>query len=522
MKISRILLFIFCILTALAVLCLRFPRQGLKLGAFDLEFPPLEEVLSFDTLSQMESEPELTPEELLEIQMQEVIAAQDSTFMEFCVNSPIHISMPFIHVMIPDSLAIDSLRAIGDSSMVWIDSLTMERDLCYLDTFFMALDSARNQQVRIVHYGDSQIEEDRITASLRQHFQEQFGGYGVGMQPAIQTVRKMTVSQSSSLELPYYLAYGSSEFRVRHRGYGPMAQISHLNGNVTLSYRALQNDRFPDCGRFDKVTILRSDESGRLICDVQEYDSARSSVKLQVAGPTDIYGVMLDSKKGVVMDNVPMRGCSGAIFTNISRNTLLPFFEHENVQLIILQYGGNSVPYLKSETSIVNFCNDLRRQIRYFHSIVPQARILFIGPSDMSTTVRGELCTFPMLPRLVELLEQAVTEEGAAFWNMFEAMGGKGSMIQWVKARPQLAGEDYVHFTHKGAEKISDLLYETIITYYKYYKFRIGEYELPMAADSLSDDSVKADSSVINNTVKESPVINNAVKESPILNNATK
>lgn len=502
MKISRILLFIFCTLAALAALCILFPRQGMKLGSVNFEFPSLENVLTFDTIAQVESEPELSPEELLEIQMQEVIAAQDSTFMEFCVNSPIHISMPFIHVMIPDSVAMDSLLAIGDSSMVWIDSLTMDRDLCYLDTLFMALDSARNRQVRILHYGDSQIEEDRITASLRQHFQEQFGGYGVGLQPAIQTVRKMTVSQSSSLELPYYLAYGSSSFRAKHHGYGPMAQVSHLNSQVTLSYRALKSDRFPNCGRFDKVTLLRSDESGQLICDVQEYDSARSSVQLHVSGPTDIYGVMLDCKKGVVMDNVPMRGCSGAIFTNISRNTLLPFFEHENVQLIILQYGGNSVPYLKSEASLVNFCNDLRRQIRYFHSIVPQARILFIGPSDMSTTVRGELCTYPMLPRLVELLEQAVTEEGAAFWNMFEAMGGKGSMIQWVKARPQLAGEDYVHFTHKGAEKISDLLYETISTYYKYYKFRIGEYDMPMIADSLRYDSVKAESPVINNATK--------------------
>ncbi len=492
MKLSKILLFIVSTLALLAALCLFFPHQGIHVGPLHLEFPSLAEVLTLKSADDEEQVHELTPEELLELEMQAVKAAQDSAFMDFCQNSPIRIAMPLVHIQIPDSVTMDSLLAMGDSTEVWIDSITQERDLAYLDPLFMALDSASVRQMRIVHYGDSQIEEDRITASLRQHFQEQFGGSGVGMLPAIQTVTKMTVRQSSSLELPYYLAYGPTTARVSHHGYGPLANVAHVNGAVTLKYTALKSERFPNCGRFDKVTLMRSGQEGELVCEVQEYDSARNTVQLNVQGPADIYGVMLDSKTGVVMDNVPMRGCSGAIFTGISRKTLEPFFRQENVQMIILQYGGNSVPYLKTEESLVKFCNDIRRQIQYFHSMVPEARILFIGPSDMSTTVRGDLMTYPMLPRFVEMLEQAVTEEGAAFWNMFEAMGGRGSMIQWVKARPQLAGEDYVHFTHKGAEKVSDLLYETISMYYKYFKFRMGEFEMP--ADSVKTDSLCVDS----------------------------
>lgn len=503
MKIAKILLFIGCILALLGGICQFFPREGVQIGGLRLEFPSLAEVLTLNTASDEDEVHELTPEELMELQMQAVMAAQDSAFLDFCHNSPIRISMPKVHVLVADSMAMDSLRMLGDSTEVWADSITQERNLAYLDTFFVALDSARVRQMRIVHYGDSQIEEDRITASLRQHFQEEFGGSGPGMQPAIQTVAKMTVRQSSTQELPYYLAYGPATGRARHRGYGPMAQVSHVNGSVTLRYTGLKSERFPNCGRFDKVTLLRSDENGNLVCEVQEYDSARNVAQVTVNGPADIYGVLLDSKTGVVMDNVPMRGCSGAIFTGIARGTLQPFFAHENVQMIILQYGGNSVPYLKTEESLEKFCNDLRRQIRYFQSLVPEARILFIGPSDMSTTVRGELMTYPMLPRLVEMLEEAVTDEGAAFWNMYEAMGGRGSMIQWVNARPQLAGEDYVHFTHKGAEKVSDLLYETISMYYKYFKFRRGEMEIELPGDSLASDMVCIDSIDADVTAKE-------------------
>jgi len=35
--------------------------------------------------------------------------------------------------------------------------------------------------VRVLHYGDSQIEGDRISSFLRNRFQKKFGGYGVGL-----------------------------------------------------------------------------------------------------------------------------------------------------------------------------------------------------------------------------------------------------------------------------------------------------------------------------------------------------
>ena len=47
-----------------------------------------------------------------------------------------------------------------------------------------------------MHYGDSQIECDRITSLLRQRFQEEFGGMGVGLVPALQNIPTFTLSSS--------------------------------------------------------------------------------------------------------------------------------------------------------------------------------------------------------------------------------------------------------------------------------------------------------------------------------------
>lgn len=90
----------------------------------------------------------------------------------------------------------------------------------------------------------------------------------------------------------------------------------------------------------------------------------------------------------------------------------------------------------------------------------------------MSTSIQGKMQTYPQLPMLVDSLKAAATNSGAAFWDMYSAMGGQGSMKKWVEQDPPLAGSDYVHFTPAGAEKVGGMLYESLMLYYKYYQLR--------------------------------------------------
>ena len=77
----------------------------------------------------------------------------------------------------------------------------------FFDELFAALEQAEEKPVRIVHYGDSQIEDDRLTGTIRERLQERFGGNGPGMMPA----RKLStprMSGSSSVKLRRYFNYG--------------------------------------------------------------------------------------------------------------------------------------------------------------------------------------------------------------------------------------------------------------------------------------------------------------------------
>ena len=73
-------------------------------------------------------------------------------------------------------------------------------------------------------------------------------------------------------------------------------------------------------------------------------------------------------------------------------------------------------------------------------------------------------------------------------------MGGRGSIVRWVEANPQLAGEDYIHFTPLGAKKIARLLYDTLHLYYRFYRFRTGQENVELTAeDSIAANIVSDD-----------------------------
>ena len=447
MRSRSVLLFILSVIAALALLCRFFPRDGIVMGPLTLNFPSLAEILTDDEPAGD------SPEELLAKRMAAIREARKSDFLEYFKDNPARIYFP------------------GDS-------------IGYLDAFFNALDSAGRHRMRIVHYGDSQIEEDRISKVLRDSLQTRFGGGGPGWLPVLDEYYNLSISEASSAAPRRYLAYGPAEMRGAGGRYGPMAQKSHYDSTVVTTFFPVKNNHGPS-RYFNRLTFLSSGGDVFIRCkdstmrveasaDIRHirFDLPDSTERVSIthSGSHDIYGVMLDNETGVALDNIPMRGCGGTVFTGIKAEQLSDYYNNENVRLIILQYGGNVVPFTKREDKIAEYCSDIMRQITYLQEQAPEARILFIGPSDMSTTIQGKMQTYKHLPAFVDSLRTAVTDAGAAFWDMYAAMGGLNSMAQWVKQVPPLAGPDYVHFTPRGAEKMGDMLFDTLMLYYDYYK----------------------------------------------------
>jgi len=486
----------------LGFLCAFFPQDGIQIGSIHLRFPDLAYALDAEQKDEViDTIPlDTIPEDTVEVkgpdeQLQVLMEAKEDEFMNFCDKSPTRIYLPH-----------DSLE--------------------YLDNFFISLENAEKRRIRIMHYGDSQLEGDRMTCYLRQNFQDTFGGNGLGLVPVIQTVSSATLKEDCTGDIQRYLGYGPKSEQAEHHRYGPLCQMAEVDGEAKIEFTCTGGKRFSHSGHFSQVKILASGHGtmdlyvgNDTISSVRELESETMQMVsfpvggykgvLNITGQVEIYGMMLDGGAGVQMDNIGLRGSAGTIFTGIDRSTLAPFFSQEKVSLIILQFGGNSVPYLEAQSNVNGYVNSLRSQIRMFKRLSPQSCILFVGPSDMATQEGEEMVTYPILPSLVSSLRKMCDEEGIAFWNMFAAQGGRGSMVKWVELG--LAGEDYVHFSPSGARKISKILFETLQMYYRFFRFRTGRDKIELPDDSLLVDSIKKDSLAKDNS-KKRPAHKDSIK----------
>ena len=343
---------------------------------------------------------------------------------------------------------------------VAVDSTTDSR--VFLEKFYVALEEAGTKKVRVVHYGDSQIEEDRMTQQIREALQDKYGGSGVGLMPLAQTIPSRTVKQELRMNdrftLPAngpkrYLVYGPKRDQRADGLYGVMGQVAVMNDSLVRGSEEVTAICTPLDGRtrYTRWQVL-ADSS-------VHYDLNGDTVSLYGRGK--VYGLSQESETGVIVDNIPMRGCLGLVFTKMDQEQLASFYERENVKLIIMQFGGNAIPSNRNPGTISGIVKGLREQVRYLQACAPEASILFIGPSDMLTQEEGEWITYPMVPYMDRLLRKMALEENIAYFSLYRWMGGAGSMLRWQETG--LAGSDGVHFTRSGARKAGKAVAEWML-----------------------------------------------------------
>ena len=373
-------------------------------------------------------------------------------------------------------------------------------DWAWFDDVFADMETAsgKGKVVRIVHYGDSQIEMDRISSDLRDGLQARFGGNGTGMFPAISNVPSASIYKSASGGMVHYTMYGDSTTRrAPHNRYGVLSQLTGLSGGGTVSMRASKSPNTLERTKtFDRVSLLigRNSEgfTARVHSDttkLEEYVCKKDSTGavfltwtfpkpvskavLTMKGSAEIYGITTDGKGGVAVDNVPQRGSSGILFTRIDKNVMRRSMEIDGTRLIILQFGGNYMPAVGGTTKMISgYMDKIRDQLRYFKEVAPQAKIIFIGPSDMGKSLHGQIVTWPKLPELVDSLRAVTLSHDAAFFDLYSMMGGENSMREWVRHNPPYAGPDYIHFTAKGARIVGESFTRSLLVYYDFYRLR--------------------------------------------------
>ena len=162
-----------------------------------------------------------------------------------------------------------------------------------------------------------------------------------------------------------------------------------------------------------------------------------------------------------------MRGSAGLVFSRLDGEMLKKMYNDLQVKLLILQFGGNVVPYISDNYGYYE--RWFYRELSKLKSLVPDLNIIVIGVADMSVREKDNYISYSNIEPVRDALKSAAFRADCAFWDMYSAMGGKNSMPSWVFAQPSLASSDFVHFNERGARVLAEMFYNAFMHDYNTY-----------------------------------------------------
>ena len=458
-KPAHLFLFLFVLGSLMLGLSFLSPKEKWQLGPFEIGY--------------------YTPEELLGTLWSEdstadnAIAVPENSVLDALIEETDTVTAPLLS---------EETEMLPVAEPVVLDTAIQSVDVKLFAPFFDALhrlSADPNSRVRVLHFGDSQLEGDRITMQLRDAYQRNYGGTGFGYVALQPLVAPSSLAFENEEGLVRKTVFGRRDTAFSDMKYGHLGSFTLVEPNDSGQFvgtvafkkrkwgysraRNFKTAKMHVAGESPSIVqILVADSiystrifpSGEWTLAVDVPNEDKFSIRIRSEQQVRVYGISFESPFGFHADNVAMRGASGMIFTKMNGGHFKASLEREAYDLIILQFGGNAVPYLKDEAHVGRFARALARQADYLKRLYPNAAFLFIGPSDMARKNGLAFESYPLLEELTLQLRNELLSRGIAFWDLYDVMGGSGSMVEWVDAQPALAVRDYIHFTPKGASKV--------------------------------------------------------------------
>ena len=337
------------------------------------------------------------------------------------------------------------------------------------------LQTTKKGKIRIAYFGDSMIEGDLLTQTLRKLLQKEFGGYGVGFLPIHSKVagfRQTATVKSSGWETINFMDKGAKNMYISGFSFSGLGNGSFTDRTVTTP-PSLQ--KFLIYGQSNGGSIDYDGTSihlqGNDLVNAQllSNNNATSFEFKSNSATTPFYGVSFESENGIILDNFSFRGITGVEFRKIDEDFLKAVQSANHYDLIVMQYGVNLL-FRPNDTDYSYYTKNMTPVLEKFISAFPKTDILLVSSADRAFRYNGEYQTAKGLPNLLETQARLAYDHHLAFFNLFETMGGENSIVDWASQKPPLANKDYVHPNGKGADILAEKLFHAIMNDYHNYK----------------------------------------------------
>ena len=336
-----------------------------------------------------------------------------------------------------------------------------------------------NRPVRIAVLGDSYIEGDILTADLRNLLQDRYGGCGVGfvtITSEIAGFRRSVIhhfggwtARNSVGGGPYNRSHGIISGHYFHPDSAAWMSLTGQKKYCTRLDTCFRSSLYliaPDSCRI-KATInggkkareFRVAPSSEIQC-LTVADTIHSiRWRPSLRGHNFIfYGATMEADRGIVLDNFSLRGSPGTNLGYVHDEMLRKFDRARHYDLVILVYGLNVAT--PKGVKYDHYRKDMTSAIDKMKECMPGTGFLLVSLGDRDERVDGQMRTMKGVKNLIKYQQAVAAESGIAFWNMYDAMGGEGSIAKM--AADKEANLDYTHINFRGGKKLARLLFEAM------------------------------------------------------------
>ncbi len=336
------------------------------------------------------------------------------------------------------------------------------------------LKAGKRKKIRIAYFGDSMIEGDLLTQTLRQLLQKAFGGSGVGFVPITSQVSKFRQT------VIHNYSGGWHDENFKNSSNGKLYLSGHLfrssgdwvqmvDQTITDSVATIEKSLI--CGAAGEATVNVNGNSvsiraPALLNRVPLVNDRSRGIKLSVSDEgLPVYGISFESGTGIFVDNFSFRGITGIEFSRLDPAFLKTIAANNSYDLIVFQYGVNLL-FRPNDRNFYWYAKAMLPIIQKFRQCFTQSDFLLVSTADRAFRYGGEYKSAVGIDTLVRIQATLAYETGSGFYNQFASMGGTNSIVEWAKMNPPLANKDYVHPNHRGAEVLARYLYEAMLSEY--------------------------------------------------------
>lgn len=341
------------------------------------------------------------------------------------------------------------------------------------------LKSGKKAKIRIAYFGDSMIEGDLLTQTLRKLLQQYFGGSGVGFVPITSQVSQFrtTVTDSYSegwQDDNFKTADNKSHLFISGHTFKSSGDWVQMK-DQTVTDTAAIIEKSLLCGYASHpvnislnnapFTVHADSAFNRIVLD----NSKSVSIKISVSDPQlPVYGISFETGSGITLDNLSFRGITGIEFAALDSNFLKAVSATNPYDLIIFQYGVNLL-FRPNDKNFSWYARAMLPIVKKIKNCFPESDFLLVSTADRAFRYSDGYRSAIGIDSLIKVQALLAYETGSSFYNQFESMGGTNSIVDWANQNPSLANKDYVHPNHRGAEILGKYFFEAILNDYNKY-----------------------------------------------------